>query len=786
MKKLLISLLFLALATLIACDLNGDEQVVPEYANLQATPYYHKKSFRLNPNHDLSWGGGLFLHNQQLHLYVLDRDDVTGNTYLALITMDADGANEEELFKELLDDTVDFFTILGFEKHYNDYISLITRDSIILPPYTREDAMQGVWSFETSTTYTYRHISPEGTIVSESGIDFFNEDPRQITLYATMFDLEGNIIAAGVWSDLVLEDMFTRSLFFLNRGLTGELHEAENEAFAFGFRRMRCGKIISPTNISPFGAEFILFYEIDFENAYITDGPKIEAGNHFNSAPGVFPAPATSLFDFYIVSWTQMFGYNESDGLFTPLVDFNEFGILPSYYTSSTGDDILFWDDGRITLLEWKWSASLNRFEVTVSLLTPSDEPWHAERQTLTLGGIDINLSPLIEQVAEFNRTSPTHIIELVAYALDDMERLRAELVTGRGPDVFMLSWWGADLVATLAEGHFILDLYQMIDADPVLSREDFFPSILSTWENSRGELAQIAPDFSIQTIMGLSSEFPNAPDSWNYADFISFYQEARAEGHPYPFGQTLDRFLILEKLLFTDDTFFSERNGIANFESQAFIDVLNFAMTIPDDQGWENVAHLAQTGQWDPISNLVNGEQLLLPFANINHLMHFRTLQARLGGITAFGFPSNDAPTHAVQVSSGTAMGIRANSPHVDAAWEFVRLSLLPDTSHDDNTFPMRIDLFEQLIYDELSRAEPTTVFGGGNEHELPPMTEADVNLLRELIANIGHKPVNDHPVQNIVNEDVIQFFAGTRNAEDTARIIQSRVGIVLAERMR
>jgi len=58
--------------------------------------------------------------------------------------------------------------------------------------------------------------------------------------------------------------------------------------------------------------------------------------------------------------------------------------------------------------------------------------------------------------------------------------------------------------------------------------------------------------------------------------------------------------------------------------------------------------------------------------------------------------------------------------------------------------------------------------------------------DCVRELIENIGHKPVNDHPVQHIVNEDTAAFFAGIRSAEETARIIQSRVSIFLAERQR
>jgi ABC-type glycerol-3-phosphate transport system substrate-binding protein len=292
-----------------------------------------------------------------------------------------------------------------------------------------------------------------------------------------------------------------------------------------------------------------------------------------------------------------------------------------------------------------------------------------------------------------------------------------------------------------------------------------------------------------IQTIVGKQSDFPKAPENWNYADFIAFYKEAGVAGYDYPFGQAIDRRLILVMLLFADDTFFCERTSVANFESEAFIDVLNFVMTIPADQGFDSVSHLALEGRWDPVGNLLRGEQLLLPFTNINSMADFRTLQTRLGGITAFGFPSNTSPTHAVQVGSGNAVGIRSNSPHIEAAWEFVRLGLIPGTSNDGIHFPLRIDLFEQLLYDEINRSteeEDAGAFWLGGYIEWTQMTETDADLLRELVSNIGHTPIIGHPVQNIVNEDVQAFFAGVRSAEDTARIIQSRVQTLLAERER
>gem|GEM_PF-6983682 len=48
---------------------------------------------------------------------------------------------------------------------------------------------------------------------------------------------------------------------------------------------------------------------------------------------------------------------------------------------------------------------------------------------------------------------------------------------------------------------------------------------------------------------------------------------------------------------------------------------------------------------------------------------------------------------------------------------------------------FPLRIDLFEQLIYDMRNR--PGGFGMPGVSYELPPMAEGDVDILHELVTN-------------------------------------------------
>ena len=812
MKKVTILLIALfAIFVLFGCETDSYEQDHPATEQhttgsvelLSAVRNYDVHSFGLDLDIELVQFY-FFLHQEQLRLFMREECDATLNTYVNLFTMNTDGTNIQLVYRTMLDESVDYFYFIGFEKHDDGYITLVSTDNEILPPYTREDYFDGVLDFEIEYAYMYRRISPTGEIVSVVGIDALNNEERQIRISDLAFDLDGNAVASVAWlpasfdlsagQGMIPEGVIGQSFFIFDNGLTGDFHELEDLTHSHGlFNRTNDGQIIVQSHAWHDEEDVVMFYEVDFENIAIIDGTIVGSESPIDSINGVFPAPEISEFDLYfIVNERELIGYCKSDGTFTILIDFLQHGV-PLAHGRLNRNNFLLWDDGRITIVNTTWSTSLRRLEATLFLLTPSVEPDIViEREIIKFGGVQFAGTPLIDMVSVYNRQSDTHQIEVVNYSFDEMDRLRIELMMGEGPDMFILSWWGGDeLVSAMSEGSFLLDLYQMIDADPDISRDDFFPSVLSTWENSRGELMQIAPSFIIETIIGMQSVFPEAPANWNYADFIAFYEEARVAGYEFPFGQTLDRQTILEMILFVDDTFFCEQTAVAKFDSESFINVLNFVMTIPAEQGWEMIPEdVRLSGQWDPTGDLLRGEKLLLPFESIRNPEDFRILQMRLGGITAFGLPSNDAPIHIAYDASGTGVGIRSNSPHIEAAWEFVRLGLLPGTSdvfHDRLTLPLRTDRFEQLINRELSRIGPSQIFRFEvGTLEVPPMTESDAELLRDIISNIGHKPIRGHPVQNIVNEDVRAFFAGTQSAEDTARIIQSRVQIFLSERER
>ena len=68
-------------------------------------------------------------------------------------------------------------------------------------------------------------------------------------------------------------------------------------------------------------------------------------------------------------------------------------------------------------------------------------------------------------------------------------------------------------------------------------------------------------------------------------------------------------------------------------------------------------------------------------------------------------------------------------------------------------------------------------------HQRSTPPLTEAEAQQLRDLIAAVEHTTLCDETAMGIIREEAAGFFAGQRGAEETARLIQSRMSLYISE---
>jgi len=403
------------------------------------------------------------------------------------------------------------------------------------------------------------------------------------------------------------------------------------------------------------------------------------------------------------------------------------------------------------------------------------DDMYEAERTTITLGIIELYQSHErqygMRYVPQFNAENERYYIEVVNYLPENLVRLRTEMVAGRGPDILYCLYYEHGIFAPMMNLGMLVDLNAFIDADPDISRDDFFQNILDGKQNPDGSLQIVANRFSIDTLISVG-EVVDSPELFTADKFHNLLRNAFELGIDYPLGELMSGSeFVISNLMFVDLGIIDFDVGVSNFQSQAFYDLLEIASLLPEE--------IVIEPDFSFYRLMTIGEQLFSTttiFAPLTIARH----ETILGDFTILGYPSDEGGIHGASLSS--VFGINASSNHQDAAWSFVRKYFLPsDSPMDVGRIPLRIDAFDELVRDTMRMSWYTR--DGGINIPIRGLTVRGATKLRELVESISFVSKFDLTIMNMVMEELTPFMVGTRSAEETARIIQSRVQIYLHE---
>ena len=402
-----------------------------------------------------------------------------------------------------------------------------------------------------------------------------------------------------------------------------------------------------------------------------------------------------------------------------------------------------------------------------------------SDKTTITLGIIDIHpsfeIDYTMQYVSMFNRENAYYEIEVTKYTGDDLQRLRTELMNGRGPDLIYSFYFEDSVFMPLMDRGLLVDLWAYIDADPDINREDYFQNILHAMQSPNGSLQIVANQFAIPTIISIP-EIIDSSDSFTTSRFLDLMRNALDIGVTYPMGEFITGS---ELLIFTinhiDMGIIDLVGGVSDFESKAFYDLLELASIMP--------AEYALTPDSSLSARMINGDQLFRG-DNISNPYIIAKYEALLREFTILGFPSDEGGTLGAVMMAN--IGINANSSYQDAAWSFVRMYLLSVSNTEIYSgLPLRIDLFDEQVTDAMRVVEVAWILkDGGFEIEMPPLTEKGAEQLREIVENVSFISRPNDTIANIVMEELPSFLAGNRTIEEVVRVIQNRVQIYLHER--
>ena len=306
------------------------------------------------------------------------------------------------------------------------------------------------------------------------------------------------------------------------------------------------------------------------------------------------------------------------------------------------------------------------------------------------------------------------------------------------------------------------------------------------------GKLYQVVSTFSIDTVAG-RTEIVGDRTSWTLQEL----QEARAAmgDNVSIFGEYDVKADILNTCVAHGaDGFIDWADKTCNFDSQEFIDMLNFANSFPKEFNWEDYDWETSESEY---SRLHSGKQMLTRayIYSFDDVQYQKALHG--GDITFIGYPTTTGNGSSFNIGSGLA--ISAACKNTEAAWEFVRIYLTEEYQTKSGLwqFPTNKNAFEKYREESMKQeytTDPETGeqipvsdhsygFSDGTEIQVYAMTQEEYDAFMRLYESCNSVTAYNQEINNIISEETAAFFDGQKTAEETASLIQNRISLYINE---
>lgn len=548
------------------------------------------------------------------------------------------------------------------------------------------------------------------------------------------------------------------------------------------------------------------FIPVDLETK--TWGEKIKMpANVWNVYPG------DDAYDFYYRNNDNIYGYTFASDTKDKLVDW----MACDVDTSNMYDSGML-SDGRVVGMTQDWSSDTAAYQLIV--LHRIDASEVKEKTVLTLACMGLDWS-LRSKIVEYNKSNDQYRIQVVdysEYATDDdynagITKLTTEIISGSVPDLFLTSSLPIDKYA--AKG-VVADLYTFMDGGSGLSRDYFVPQVLKAIEKE-GKLYELPTKFSVETAYALSS-IVDQYDTWNVAavqDAMTQLQEgATVFSTGWTKSSVLNNCLTRNLAAFVDWT-----TGKCTFDSEAFQQLLAFCNSFPDDSSSDDgIAYSSEAATVDTMDDpvwesdatrILSGKQLMATTSFYGFEDYIYNIYPVKDKVTFVGYPSESGePGNSFYIQC--PMAISSVTKYPDAAWDFVS-TMIRQTNEDAESmyaFPISQEAFdkkmtavmteqyqldengEQVDWDEDGEPDKMSIGsyevvenGESTWQEVYALTQEDVDQILSVINSATGIVDYDDEILSIVSDEVSAYFAGDKDVQTTANMIQSRVNLYVQE---
>ena len=638
-----------------------------------------------------------------------------------------------------------------------------------------EEYSDEYWDYyESKESYALRTIGPDGSDISYFPLDDLGADADYFYVSSFSSDDDGNIYLGA-------DD----ALYVLN---------AEGEQLS----RIEAGNWIQNVLQLPDGRMVCSFYGDNGPEMRVIDLDSKGLGEAIETSIDLYNMiPGGGDYDFYYTNGSNFFGYkletDESEKILNWLnCDVNS--------NNSNGTMVL--DDGRIVVLNSEWDSNYEYCTNELIILSQKPASSVPQKTIITLAAQYVGWDTR-QTIIDFNRNNDTYRIEVQDYSEYNTEddynagltKLTTEILSGQVPDIFAMD--GMPLSRYASKG-LIEDLYPFIDSDPDLGRDKLMTGPLSAFEID-GKLYNTVSSFYVYTAMGASSVVGDEP-GWTYDEFNAALKSMPAGCTAFDEYVTRDDMLSTCMQLDGGD-YVNWATGECNFDSEAFVKMLEFVNSFPSEFDWENY-DWTLSGETD--ERIASGRQMLMS-SSISDFQDFLMYDAMFGGkATYIGFPTENGTGNMIS-GSGSGYAMSTKCANKEGAWQFLRQFFMDSESATRyrGGFPINKAAFDKKLEEAMTPEYEKDADGNfildedGNRIEVSyggwswgnisieyrAINQEEADRILQLINTTTKSMTSDESILEIVKEEAAPFFEGQKSAEEVARLVQSKATLYVNE---
>lgn len=379
----------------------------------------------------------------------------------------------------------------------------------------------------------------------------------------------------------------------------------------------------------------------------------------------------------------------------------------------------------------------------------------------------------LQSRIVSFNKNSAEYAAELTEYSdvdyFDAVTRLNLDITTANAPDILVITSPKSYTYSYMDKGLFA-DLYEFIDSDPDLKREDFLDSVLKAGEKN-GKLFSFAPEFYINTVVGKTSLVGDKQGRTveEFIELVDAYPDKKImEGNGTKGGA------LLMLALYDYGRYVDQSTGECSFDSEDFIKLLEFCNRFPYEvDGYD-------------ADNIRDGTSLFSSFYSVSNFYDIHSLEYYAFGepVTFMGFPGVAGNGSVIQKE--TEYAIISGSANKEGAWEFLKYFLSEEYQDGialkGESFPIRLSSLE-LAAEEAKKGTYDSITGEYIEPVGGVNTDEDNQRVYDLFGSATGSVDIDSRIYEIISVEADAYFSGQKSAQEAAAVIQNRISNYLAE---